>query len=254
LDEAEEAMLQLTVQRAELASGQEILELGCGWGSLTLFMAAQFPDARITAVSNSASQRLFIEEKAKQRGLTNVKVLTCDMNHFHTEGQFDRVVSVEMFEHMRNYQELLKRISLWLKPTGLLFVHIFTHHSHTYAFESQGRDGDWMSDYFFTGGLMPGAQLLPRFQRDLTVIRQDTVNGIHYQKTARAWLDRFDAHRNQILPIMASVYGKKEAVRWSERWRLFFMACEECFGYNSGREWPVHHYLFRKVESGGSKE
>lgn len=245
LDEAEAAMLDLTCQRADIWDHQEILELGCGWGSLTLWMAEHYPNARITAVSNSQPQRRFIEAKAKARGLENVRVITCDMNDFHTDDRFDRVVSVEMFEHMSNFRELMHRIANWLEPGGKLFVHIFTHARYAYKFETTA-DDDWMGTYFFTGGIMPSDHLLLNFQNDLTIQRHWVVNGTHYEKTANHWLANMDHRRQEIMPIMANTYGQDQAETWFQRWRIFFMACAELWGYRNGDEWRVCHYLFSK--------
>ncbi len=245
LDEAEEKMLALTCERAELVDGQQVLELGCGWGSLTLWMARRFPDSRITAVSNSASQREYILAQAAATGLTNVNVITADANEFEAEGSFDRVVSVEMFEHMRNYQALLAKIAGWLNPGGKLFVHIFCHRQVMYPFNVEG-SYDWMAEYFFTGGLMPSEHTLLYFQDDLRLERQWRVPGHHYEKTSNAWLEKLDQHREQTLEIFEPVYGKAEAARWINRWRMFFMACAELFGYEQGTEWLVAHYRFVK--------
>ena len=242
---AEAAMLALTCERAELGFDQDILELGCGWGSLTLWMAEFYPDSRIVAVSNSHSQRAFIEAQCQARGFTNVQVMTADMNDFATERRFDRVVSVEMFEHMRNYPELLRRTQGWLKPGGKLFVHIFTHRQFAYPFETTGED-DWMGRYFFTGGLMPSRDLLPRFQEHLRLEEQWSLNGRHYQRTLEAWLRRQDQQRDTILPLFRETYGPDQAQRWFQRWRVFFMACAELFGYRQGEEWGVSHYRFRR--------
>ena len=245
LDQAEEKMLALTCDRAELADGQQVLELGCGWGSLTLWMARRFPDSRITAVSNSASQREYILAQARAAGLSNVNVITADANEFEAEGRFDRVVSVEMFEHMRNYQALLAKIAGWLNPGGKLFVHIFCHRQVMYPFSVEG-SYDWMAEYFFTGGLMPSEHTLLYFQDDLRLERQWRVPGHHYEKTSNAWLENLDQHRDQALAIFAPVYGPAEAERWVNRWRMFFMACAELFGYAQGTEWLVAHYRFVK--------
>ncbi len=245
LETAEAAMLVLTCERAALGFDQDILELGCGWGSLTLWMAEFFPDSRIVAVSNSNSQREFIEARSRERGFDNVQVITTDMNDFSTDRRFDRVVSVEMFEHMRNYQELLGRIHRWLKPGGKLFVHIFTHRQLAYPFETAG-DDNWMGRYFFTGGLMPSRDLLPRFQDDLKLEEQWHFNGRHYQRTLEAWLVNQDRRRNEILPVFQDTYGPEQADRWFQRWRVFFMACAELFGYRGGEEWGVSHYRFGK--------
>jgi cyclopropane-fatty-acyl-phospholipid synthase len=245
LAEAELAMLELTVSRARIAEGQRILELGCGWGSLSLFMAAKYPAARITGVSNSASQREFILNRAKERGLTNLEIITCDMNDFEAGDRFDRVVSIEMFEHMRNYEILLRRISTWLKPGGLLFVHIFAHRRYAYPFEVRSA-GDWMAEHFFTGGIMPSVGLLEHFHKHLCVTQQWVVNGQHYQRTSEEWLRLTDSHRTEILQLFAAVYGKGEALKWLVRWRVFYIACAELFGFNGGNEWVVAHYLFAK--------
>jgi cyclopropane-fatty-acyl-phospholipid synthase len=242
---AEEAMLALTCQRAGLADGMDILELGCGWGSLTLWMAEMYPEARITAVSNSAPQRMFIESICREKKFRNVQIITADMNDFAAEGRYDRVVSVEMFEHMRNYRELLRRISNWLKDDGRLFVHIFCHRELAYLFQVDGED-DWMGRYFFTGGIMPSDHLLFYFNQDLAVEDHWRVCGTHYQQTSEDWLRLMDNRRDTIMPIMEQVYGEESEV-WFQRWRVFFMACAELFGYAGGNEWFVSHYLFRKT-------
>jgi len=245
---AEEAMLAVTCQRAQLADGMEVLELGCGWGSLTLWMAEHFPRCRILAVSNSSSQRDYILSRSAARCLTNVEVQTCDMNDFNTARHFDRVVSVEMFEHMRNYEALFARIAEWLKPKAKLFAHVFYHERCAYTFETDGRN-DWMARHFFTGGTMPSADLFLDFQRDLLIEDRWLINGRHYQKTLEAWLVRHDAARAQILPLFEATYGRDGAARMFQRWRMFYMACSELFGYRNGEEWGVAHYLFQKREA-----
>lgn len=245
LAEAEVAALEITCQRADLADHQVVLELGCGWGSLSLWMAERFRNSRITAVSNSSSQRRFIEAEAASRGLTNLRVITADMNEFTAEPHhFDRVVSVEMFEHMRNYELLLERIAGWLRPDGRLFVHHFCHQTLAYPYETDG-DANWMGRYFFTGGMMPSEHLLRQFDRHMSVVEQWRWDGTHYQRTSEAWLANLDAHRREVLPILATTYGRNEARRWFHRWRLFFLAVAELFGYANGREWFVSQSLLR---------
>ncbi|MDM3869962.1 cyclopropane-fatty-acyl-phospholipid synthase family protein [Porticoccus sp. W117] len=245
LEDAEQLMLELYLQRGQFEDGQDILELGCGWGSLTLFMAEKLPNSRITAVSNSNSQREYIQAQAKQRGIDNIQVITQDVNQLELDQQFDRIVSIEMFEHVRNYQKLLTKVSGWLRQDGKLFVHIFCHRSVLYPFETEG-DDNWMGRYFFTGGLMPSADTLLYFQDHLTIEDQWLVNGSHYQKTSEAWLDNMDRHRKEITELFEQTYGEGQGAIWTQRWRMFFMACAELFGYQSGNEWMVTHYLFNK--------
>lgn len=253
LQGAEEAALEETCRRAGLADGQEILELGCGWGSLSLWMAAAYPGSRITAVSNSAGQRQFIEDQAGERGLANLRVITADMNDFQPAARFDRVISVEMFEHMRNYRLLLRRIASWLRPGGKLFLHIFCHRDQPYFFETEGA-GNWMGRYFFTGGLMPSDGLLAAFQEDLLLRERWRWNGEHYRRTLEAWLENLDRNKGPALELLAGVYGKEDAGRWFFRWRVFFIACAELFGFRGGNEWWVAHYLFEKRAAGDSGE
>jgi cyclopropane-fatty-acyl-phospholipid synthase len=241
LDRAEEAMLELTCDRAQIEDGMEILELGSGWGSLTRWIAEKYPKSRVTTVSNSRPQGEFIKAKCATLNLDNVEVIRSDMNVFDTHNTFHRVVSVEMFEHMRNWEKLLGRISTWLKQGGKLFLHIFTHRKFAYIFEDEGHD-NWLGHYFFTAGLMASHDLLFHFQKDLTVEDHWRVNGMHYKKTADAWLSNLDKRREQILPIMAVTYGYGQAERWLQRWRIFFLACSELWGYGNGEEWLVSHY------------
>ncbi len=245
LGEAEAAALEMVSQRAQIRDGMEILDLGCGWGSLSLWLAKRFPACRIVSVSNSSPQRQFIQNQCNELGLANVRVITADANHFQPDQTFDRVVSIEMFEHMRNYRQLLERIGSWLRDGGKLFVHIFTHRQYAYFFETEGED-NWLGRYFFTGGLMPSDDLLLYFQEHLVIEDHWRLSGVHYQKTAEQWLINMDRNRLQIMPLFESVYGLQEAKIWFQRWRIFFMACAELWGYQNGTEWFVSHYLFRK--------
>jgi cyclopropane-fatty-acyl-phospholipid synthase len=246
LDAAEDAMLALTASRATLTDGQDVLELGCGWGSLTLWMARHFPRSRITAVSNSSDQRRFIEDRARARGLGNVAVITADMNAFDPGARFDRVVSVEMFEHMRNWPRLLSRIAAWMRPDARLFLHVFSHREVAYPFDVRDAS-DWMAREFFTGGLMPSDGLLSRFQDELLIEERWQVDGTHYQKTAQAWLANLDTRRAEALAILGRTYGRARARERLWAWRLFFLACAECWGYRGGVEWIVSHYRLRKA-------
>ncbi len=246
LAEAETAGLRETCVRADIQNGQTILELGCGWGSLTLWMARYYPGSQITAVSNAHTQKTYIEATAKERGLQNVRVVTCDMSLFDTTtAHFDRVVSVEMFEHMRNWPALFNRIHRWLRPGGLFFMHIFAHRTRSYLFEDRG-PGDRMSRHFFSGGMMPGDDLPLAFQDHLSCITRWRWEGTHYEKTANAWLVNMDRARESLSPLFEDVYPAGDARIGWVRWRLFFMACAELFGYEGGRQWGVSHYLFAK--------
>ena len=248
LADAEARGLAATCEHAGLADGQDVLELGCGWGSLTLWMAAQYRRSRITAVSNSASQRAWIESEARLRGLDNVRIITADMNVFDAPGRYDRIVSVEMFEHMRNWRRLFGRVHDWLKPGGRFFMHVFCHRSTPYPFVDGG-PSDWMSRHFFSGGMMPSDELATRFQDRLRLLSRWRWDGTHYERTANAWLDNVDANRAAVLEVLRGTYGDA-APQWLQRWRLFFMACAELFGYRNGQEWWVSHYLFERPAPG----
>ncbi len=249
LDQAEEHMLSLYSERAELDNGQNILELGCGWGSLTLWMAEHFPESKITAVSNSRSQKAHIEEQCNKHGFGNVTVITADVNALELDpNQFDRAISIEMFEHMRNYKQLLERISNWLKNDGKLFVHIFAHRNIMYPFEVKS-EHDWMSKNFFTGGLMPSIDTLLHFQEQLNLETRWLVNGQHYEKTCNHWLEKTDANKERIINAFRQDYSEQDAEKWFHRWRIFYMSCAELFGIDDGSQWLVAHYLFKNSES-----
>lgn len=245
LDAAEEAALEVTAERAEIANGMRILDLGCGWGSFSLWVAERFPNSRIIAVSNSSSQKEFIQKQAVKHALNNIEVITADMNSFSPTENFDRVVSIEMFEHMRNHQQLLSRIANWLDDSGKLFIHVFCHKRQPYLYPDSDPD-DWMGYYFFAGGMMPSESLLPSYQDHLRLDGQWTWNGRHYEKTCNAWLKKMDQNVPLVMQTMRETYGEEDANLWFVRWRLFFMACAELFAYNDGNEWYVTHYRFAK--------
>ncbi len=251
LADAEDQALQITIQRAELQDGMRILELGCGWGSLTLAMAKKFPKSQIIALSNSAPQRLYIEGELKRLKLENVQVITrniMDTGDLSKEFfPFDRVVSVEMFEHLKNYDLLLSKLSQWLDSEGKLFVHVFTHRDFSYPFEVEG-ESNWMGKYFFTGGQMPARKLFSYFKNSLTIETQWEWNGTHYGKTSEAWLRNMDTHSDEIKKLFDQTYGIEQSKRWVQRWRVFFMSCAELFNYRHGSEWGVSHYLFQKIK------
>lgn len=248
LSEAEVNMLELYTKRGEFTDGQSILELGCGWGSLTLYLAKKYPNSQITTISNSSSQRAYIESKAREQGLSNIEVITVDINQFETDKTFDRIVSIEMFEHIRNYQQLFKRIEQWLKVDGKVFLHIFCHRYLMYPFEEEG-DDNWMGKYFFSGGQMPAADTFLHFQGNLELEKRWLLSGQHYEKTSNAWLENTDKNKESILSVFEKVYGEKEAKIWLQRWRIFFMSCAELFGLHKGNEWLIAHYRFSKTTS-----
>lgn len=245
LTTSEENMLAMYCERAQLRNGQTILELGCGWGSLSLWMASQYPQSQITAVSNSSSQRIYIESRARELDIENLQVITCDINELKLVHTYDRIVSIEMFEHVRNYSQLFANINHWLSEEGKLFVHIFCHRELLYPFETEGVK-NWMGQYFFTGGLMPSADTFSHFDEYLQLEQQWDIPGWHYQKTSEAWLANMDNNKAVIKEIFTQVYGADNCSRWVQRWRMFFMSCAELFGYKNGQEWQVCHYLFSK--------
>ena len=236
------------VEHADLADGQSILELGCGWGSLSLWMARQFPHSQISAVSNSNAQREYIEGEAAQRGLANLRVITQDMNVFAPDAQFDRVVSVEMFEHMMNWRELMTRVRAWLKPDGRFFLHIFTHRSGAYLFDRADGE-DWIAQRFFTGGVMPSHHLIRQYADLFEVEKEWRWSGVHYQRTAQDWLENFDTHRDEIERVLRKVHGGETAL-WMRRWRWFLLATAGLFGYADGSEWGVSHYRLKAARLG----
>lgn len=249
LDDAAGAALELACRRAGVRNGMDVLDLGCGWGSLALWIAERYPDCRVLAVSNSRSQARFITQATRLRGLAGVTVRTADINDFQPQRRFDRVISIEMFEHVRNQPLLLERVARWLAPEGRLFVHHFCHRSRPYLFEDRG-PGDWIARNFFTGGLMPSERLLDRWAGPLEVEERWRLSGTHYQRTAEAWLANLDRRRNEVHAILRSAPGA-DAGRWVRRWRLFFLACAETFGYRGGREWFVSHSRWRRNGSAG---
>jgi len=248
LEQAEVASLKQVAQRAELSDNLKILELGCGWGSFSLWASETYPKSQFTAVSNSFTQADHIREQAHQRGIHNLKVITENMLDFHPSEQFDRIVSIEMFEHMRNYEQLLQRISSWLKDEGKLFVHIFSHKKYAYLYEAEDKD-DWMSNYFFTGGIMPSHDLLSHFNKDLVIEQQWRQNGLNYTHTLEAWLKNLNRNEKRISDIFSEHYGDDQIRIWLNRWRMFILACSELFAYGRGEEWGISHYRFEKTKN-----
>lgn len=247
LDDAEKAMLETYCERSGLQDGHTVLDVGCGWGSLSLYIAKKYSKCKITGICNSTTQKAFIEERCRDLDLHNVEIIVADISTFDMEASYDRVFSIEMFEHMKNYKELLKKISRWMKPDSLLFVHHFCHKAFAYHFEDINED-DWITRYFFSGGTMPSANLLLYFQDDVSVVNHWLVNGKHYAQTSEEWLKRMDNNMSSVRPIMESTYGKDSAVKWTVYWRTFFIAVAELFGYNNGEEWMVAHFLFKRNE------
>ncbi|XP_057959261.1 (S)-coclaurine N-methyltransferase isoform X2 [Malania oleifera] len=245
LEDAEKAMLEVYCKRSRIEDGHTVLDVGCGWGSLTLYIAQNYANCRITGICNSSTQKAHIEEQCQELQLQNVEIIVADISTFKMEASYDRIFSIEMFEHMKNYKDLLKKISEWMKQDGLLFIHHFCHKAFAYHFEDIDED-DWITRYFFTGGTMPSANLLLYFQDDVSVVDHWLVNGRHYQQTSEEWLKRMDQNMASIRSIMESTYGKDSATKWTVYWRTFFIAVAELFGYNNGEEWMVAHFLFRK--------
>ena len=245
LEDSENNMLSITAERSDIENGMTVLDLGCGWGSLSCYLAQRYPNSQITSVSNSKYQKEHILARCDKIGLNNIRVITADMNSFDPGNTFDRVVSVEMFEHMRNYEKLLYNISTWLKNNGKLFIHIFSHNSLVYPFEDN-RESDWMAREFFSGGMMPSHELLLNFQEHLNIEKTWRMSGAHYEKTSLAWLKMMDQNKNEILNIFSDTYGPEKAKIWFQRWRIFFMSCEKLFGFNGGQEWGISHYRFVK--------
>ncbi|KAJ9550540.1 hypothetical protein OSB04_014585 [Centaurea solstitialis] len=245
LEDAEEAMLQLYCEKSQLQDGHTVLDVGCGWGSLSIYIAQKYSNCKVTGICNSVTQKAHIEDQCGKLNLQNVEVIVADISTFEMEGSYDRIFSIEMFEHMKNYKDLLKKISNWMKPDGFLFVHYFCHKTYAYHFEDVSEE-DWITRYFFSGGTMPSANLLLYFQDDVSVVNHWLLNGKHYAQTSEEWLKRMDANITSVKPIMESTYGKDAAVKWTVYWRTFFISVAELFGYNNGEEWMVAHYLFKK--------
>lgn len=245
LDDAEKAMLEIYCERVQLEDGQSILDVGCGWGSLSLYIANKYKNCSITGICNSTTQKAFIEEQCRELQLSNLEIIVADISKFDMEASYDRILSIEMFEHMKNYKALLKKISQWMKPDGLFFVHHFCHKTFAYHFEDVNED-DWITRYFFSGGTMPSANLLLYFQDDVSVVNHWLVNGMHYSRTSEEWLLRMDKNWNAVRSIMESTYGKDSATKWTAYWRTFFISVAELFAYNNGEEWMVAHFLFKK--------
>lgn len=245
LDQAEDEMLKLTAARAEIENGQNILELGCGWGSLSFYLARKYPDSRIISMSNSKDQINYINQLAAANKVNNLRAVKADINNFQTEARFDRIISIEMFEHLRNYKKLMQKLNSFLRAEGKLFVHIFSHKFYPFIYQDQ-KKSDWMTRYFFSGGTMPSQDLLHYFTEELSLEKQWAVSGSHYQKTLEAWLENMDRKKEEVYKILEASYGAEEAEKWWNYWRLFFLSSAEFFGYNGGDDWFISHYLFKK--------
>ena len=248
LEEAEDAMLKLVCQRAQVSDGHTVMDLGCGWGVTGLWICEKYPSCKVVCVSNSATQKKFIDQVAAEKGYSQrLECITCDANIFETERKFDRIISIEMFEHMKNFDELMQKIALWLKPEGHLFTQILCHREFTYSFNTkQGSDTEWMAQNFFTGGTMPSSDLFLYFQKDLIIMDHWNVNGKHYSKTLEAWLRQLDYKKDDVMKVLEKAYGCEEAPQQLFNWRMFFMYCSEVFGFRDGNEWIVAHHLFKK--------
>ena len=244
LDDAEESMLKLYIDRADIKDGHEVLDLGCGWGSFSLYVAERYPDINITSVSNSSDQIAYIKNEAHKKGLSNIKAFRMDVNNLELNKKFDRIVSIEMFEHLRNYKLILNYLNHALKPDGKLFIHIFCHKKLTYLYEMKN-NFDWMTKYFFQGGIMPSKDIFQYFEDELEIINQWDINGNHYSKTCKAWLNNHYKNKKKILDIFEKHYDEPKI--WFNRWRIFFLSCEAFFALNNGREYFVAHYLFKKT-------
>ena len=247
LDQAEDNMLELYCKRADVKDGMDILDIGCGWGSLSLFLANKYPNANITGISNSSSQKLFIDKEASKRNLRNLKIITSDINDFKSSKKFDRIISIEMFEHTKNSKKLLDSIDSWLNPKGCFFMHDFAHKNNPYYFDKD-QNNAWMAKYFFTGGMMPNHNLFRDLESNLNYQKSWMLSGTHYEKTSNAWLNKMDHNREKILTLFKENSDIKTAKRNFHFWRLFFIACAEIFGYANGSEWCVSHHLFNKSD------
>ena len=245
LDAAEDNMLEIYSKRAEITDGMNILDIGCGWGSLSLFLAQKYPKSEITGVSNSSSQKIFIDSVASERNISNLNIITRDINDFRTEEKYDRILSIEMFEHTKNTKKLMNLINDWLNPNGLFFMHVFAHKENPYYFDRDQKNA-WMAKYFFTGGMMPNHNLFKDLKSNLEYQKSWILSGEHYERTSNAWLDKMDQNKSKILSLFERSNSSSVAKRKFHFWRLFYIACAEIFGYDNGNEWVVSHHLFKK--------